>query len=271
MLTAVRAPETLADVISTLVSNPTAILVGGGTTVVPRLTLEATDASEALSLRRLRDGLRRIAVDGDRITVGAMATLADLGRDARLAFLAPVLAAIGSPTLRATATVGGNFFVEEPYGDLAAAMIALDAECAIVGPEGEQRQSAEAVAAHGLPRGAVLTEVAFRLPAPGTFRFRKAARRRLNSASIATVAAVVVEDGGVVASARVALGGVASRPCRSPAAEAALVGRPLDAATADAAGRAALADAEPFTDAYASAWYRARVLPVHVRLALVGA
>ena len=39
---------------------------------------------------------------------------------------------------------------------------------------------------------------------------------------------------------------------------------------AEAAGRAALEDAEPFTDAYASAWYRARVLPVHVRRALIG-
>ena len=35
-------------------------------------------------------------------------------------------------------------------------------------------------------------------------------------------------------------------------------------------GEAALQDAEPFDDAYASAWYRGRVLPVHVRRALLG-
>ena len=35
-------------------------------------------------------------------------------------------------------------------------------------------------------------------------------------------------------------------------------------------GRAAVQDADPFDDAYASAWYRRRVLPVHVRRALLG-
>jgi hypothetical protein len=54
------------------------------------------------------------------------------------------------------------------------------------------------------------------------------------------------------------------------AAEAALAGGRLDHDRAEAAGRAALQDAEPFDDAYASAWYRGRVLPVHVRRALLG-
>ena len=67
-----------------------------------------------------------------------------------------------------------------------------------------------------------------------------------------------------------ALGGAGARPRRSPAAEAALAGASLDRESAEAAGRAALEDAEPFDDAYASAWYRRRVLPVHVRRALVG-
>ena len=57
---------------------------------------------------------------------------------------------------------------------------------------------------------------------------------------------------------------------RAAAAEAALRGRPLDRAAVEAAAAAALDDAEPFDDAYASAWYRSRVLPVHVRRALVG-
>ena len=69
---------------------------------------------------------------------------------------------------------------------------------------------------------------------------------------------------------RLALGGAGRTPIRSAAAEAVLAGGPLDRERAEAAGRAALEDAEPFTDAYASAWYRARVLPVHVRRALIG-
>ncbi len=268
MLTAVRAPETLSDAITVLSTDPNALLIGGGTTTVPGLN-RGTPTTVAVSLRRLKDGLTGIGVDGEVVTLGALAPLVALEREPRLAFLHAALAAVGSPTLRTTATVGGNLFVEAPYGDVACALIALGATGTVVGPDGEEIVAAESLAADGLPRGHILTSLSFRLPPAGAWRFRKAARRALNSASIVTVAAVVVTDGGVVTSARVALSGATRRPKRSPAAEAALIGRPLDRDTAEAAGRAALADAEPFDDEYASAWYRARVLPVHVRRALI--
>jgi CO/xanthine dehydrogenase FAD-binding subunit len=271
MLTAVRAPEALSDAVSLLSADAEALLIGGGTTTVPHIN-RGTPYSIAVSLRRVQGGLDAVAVaaDGDLVTVGALAPLARLEREPRLAFLHAALATVGSPTLRSTATVGGNFFVEEPYGDVACALIALGATGTVVGPDGEEIVSAESLAADGLSRGRILTSLSFRLPPAGAWHFRKAARRALNSASIVTVAAVVTEADGVVATARVALSGATRRPKRSPAAEAALIGRPLDRATAEAAGRAALADADPFDDEYASAWYRARVLPVHVRRALIG-
>ena len=270
MLTAVRVPETLSDAITVLSGDSNALLIGGGTTTVPTLN-RGTPTTVAVSLRRLRDALTGIGVDGEVVTLGALTPLVALEREPRLAFLHAALAAVGSPTLRTSATVGGNFFVAEPYGDVACALIALGATGTVVGPAGEEIVAAEGLAADGLPRGRILTSLAFRLPAAGTWRFRKAARRALNSASIVTVAAVVTETDGVVSSARVALSGATRRPKRSPATEAALIGRALDHATAEAAGRAALADAEPFDDEYASAWYRARILPVHVRRALIGA
>jgi CO/xanthine dehydrogenase FAD-binding subunit len=270
MLTAVRAPETLSDAIQVLAGDPNALLVAGGTTTVPILN-RGTPYTVAVSLRRLQGDLARLSVEGDLVTVGALATLASLEREPRLAVLHPALAAVGSPTLRSTATVGGNFFVAEPYGDVACALLALGATATVIGPDGEEILSADALAAGGLARDRILASLAFRLPPAGAWRFRKAARRALNSASIVTVAAVLEESGGVVSAARVALSGATRRPKRSPAAEAALIGRPLDRATAEAAGTAALTDAEPFDDEYASAWYRARVLPVHVRRALVGA
>jgi CO/xanthine dehydrogenase FAD-binding subunit len=108
------------------------------------------------------------------------------------------------------------------------------------------------------------------VPAPGEWFYTKAMRRRQNSASIVTVAAVVTVENGTVASVRIALGGVGPRPLRATAAEAALTGRPFDRPHVEAAADAALEDANPFDDAYASAWYRRRVLPVHIRRALLG-
>jgi CO/xanthine dehydrogenase FAD-binding subunit len=57
---------------------------------------------------------------------------------------------------------------------------------------------------------------------------------------------------------------------RAASAEAALLGRPLDRPAAVAAGRRAAEDISPFDDSHASAWYRTRVTPVHVRRALIG-
>jgi xanthine dehydrogenase YagS FAD-binding subunit len=55
----------------------------------------------------------------------------------------------------------------------------------------------------------------------------------------------VTVQGGVVKDARIVLGGVAPIPYRAVKAEAALVGKPLDEASAAAAGLAAVDGARP--------------------------
>ena len=242
-----------------------AVVIAGGTQVMPRLNTEVTGIGTLVSLRRA--GLAGIEVDAGNATIGAATTLSALGADDRLAFLRPVVESIASPSIRNLATVGGNLFVAQPYGDLAVALLALDAEADLAGADVTTR-AVEELVHDGPPAGGVVTAVRFSVPPE--FRYRKAMRRRLNSASIVTVAAALTVEEGTVTAARIALGGAGATPRRAPSAEVALVGGPLDAARAEAAGRAALDDAEPFTDAYASAWYRGRVLPVHVRRALMG-
>jgi CO/xanthine dehydrogenase FAD-binding subunit len=262
----VETPESVADVVGALGDG--AIVLAGGTEVMPRINTEPHDVSALVSLRRA--GLAGIEVAGGEATIGAATTLARVGADERLAFLRPTIESIASPTIRNLATVGGNLFVEQPYGDLAVALLVLDARVDVSGPGGSRTQPVADVLAAGVPAGHVVTAVRFTQPAESEWRYTKAMRRRLNSASIVTVAAVVRVADGAVAEARIALGGAGRKPVRASAAEAALAGHPLDREHAEAAGAAALTDAEPFTDAYASAWYRARVLPVHVRRALIG-
>jgi xanthine dehydrogenase YagS FAD-binding subunit len=55
-------------------------------------------------------------------------------------------------------------------------------------------------------------------------------------------------EGGVVRSARIALGAVATAPRRAAAAEQAIVGRRLDEATGEAAAQAAVASAQPLSE-----------------------
>jgi CO/xanthine dehydrogenase FAD-binding subunit len=246
----VEVPESVDGVLAALGEG--AVVLAGGTEVMPRITTQAHGVATLVSLRRA--GLAGIQVEDGRASIGAATTLGAVGADERLAFLRPVIESIASPSIRNLATVGGNLFVEQPYGDLAVALLALDAQVDVAG--GVTRGVGE------IAPGELVTAVRFAIP--DELRYTKAMRRRMNSASVVTVAAVLGDD------PRVALGGAGRMPVRSPAAEAVLGAGPLDRERADAAGHAALDDADPFTDAYASAWYRARVLPVHVRRALIG-
>jgi len=262
----VEIPESVGDVVGALAGDGSVVL-GGGTVVMPELNTTAHDVAALVSLRRA--GLGGIEVDGGRAVIGAATTLAAVGKDERLAVLAPVIESIASPTIRNLATVGGNLFVDQPYGDLAVALLALDAEVDVAGPRGNATRPVADVLRDGVGAQEVVTAVAFDVPRAAAWRYTKAMRRKQNSASIVTVAAVLSFDGDTVAAARIALGGAGAKPVRAAAAEQALAGGPLDHERATAAGEAALQDAEPFEDAYASAWYRGRVLPVHVRRALL--
>lgn len=251
----VHVPDSVPAVLEALDGG--GVLLAGGTAVMPVLNTTAHDVEALVSLRRA--GLAGIEVEGTRAIVGAATTLAALGRDERLAVLRPVVESIASPSIRNLATVGGNLFVRQPYGDLAVALLALGAEVDLAGG------GTRGVGQEGTP-GELVTAVAFDVPE--RLFYTKAMRRRQNSASIVTVAAVVTLADGVVTHARIALGGAGPRPVLADSVAAALEGKPLDRPSVEAA--AAAADAECFDDAYASAWYRRRVLPVHIRRALLG-
>jgi xanthine dehydrogenase YagS FAD-binding subunit len=62
---------------------------------------------------------------------------------------------------------------------------------------------------------------------------------------VVSVAAAVQRNGSTVNDVRLAFGGIGTRPWRSPQAEDALRGKPLTAATIEAAGRALVRDAKP--------------------------
>ena len=230
----VHLPESVDEVVGLLDEG---VLLAGGTHVMPRLG----PTTSVVSLRRA--GLAGITVQGDSVTVGAATTLARLGRE--LPFLHDAVESIASPSIRNLATVGGNLFVPQPHGDLAVCLLALDARITVIDADGSREVGVGEA-------GGLVTEIRFTVPEK--WFYRKAMRRRQNSASIVTVAS----DG-----VRIALGGVARKPVRALAAEEALASGDIERAA-----ELSVEAADPVDDAFASAWYRRRVLPVHVRRAL---
>lgn len=267
MITSLRIPDSAAAAAAQSSAHG-GWLMAGGTVVMAQVNTGPVDASELVSLRRA--GISGITFDRPVARVGATTTFAEISRCPELEFLHGAVRTIASPTIRNQATVGGNLFVPQPYGDFAVCLLALDAAVDIVDPDGGRQAPIAEVLDAGVARGEVVTAVRFTVPAKETWFYHKAMRRRLNSAAIVAVAAVVEHTDGVVTTARIALGGVAPRPVRAVSAERVLAGQPLTSALLEEAGRAAQADIAPFDDAYASAWYRRRVLPVHLRRAILG-
>jgi xanthine dehydrogenase YagS FAD-binding subunit len=97
-----------------------------------------------------------------------------------------------------------------------------------------------------LAPGELITSVTLPAPAPGAKSlYLKLRDRAAYEFALASAAIVLTTSGGKITRARVALGGVGTRPWRSHEAEAALLNRPADAVTFRRAADAALHDAKP--------------------------
>ena len=141
--------------------------------------------------------------------------------------------------------------------DFCVPLTALDAVVEIQGRNGRREIALEAF--HLLPgdspeRESVLEPgdliVAIRLPAEARgfsahARYLKVRERTSYAFAVASAAAGLRIEQGVIREARLALGGVAAKPWRARAAEAHLVGRHPDASAFSHAADAALADAKP--------------------------
>jgi xanthine dehydrogenase YagS FAD-binding subunit len=144
--------------------------------------------------------------------------------------------------------------------DVCVPLVAFDAIVEIEGRNGRREIALEAL--HRLPgetpeqdsalEGGELI-VAVRLPAAAKSfaahsRYLKLRDRTSYALALASVAASLVIEGGVIKQARLALGGVAPKPWRARAAEAALAGARAEPAACQRAADAALADAKPSGD-----------------------
>jgi xanthine dehydrogenase YagS FAD-binding subunit len=139
-------------------------------------------------------------------------------------------------------------------GDFAIALIALDAVVEIAGPHGTTRKSFSGI--HRSPRQTPQIEtslepgeliVAFEIP-PSRFarrsRYVKVRDRESYEFALASAAVALDLDNGAVREARIALGGVATRPWRAREAEESLRGKQIDEASASAAADVAYAGAK---------------------------
>jgi CO/xanthine dehydrogenase FAD-binding subunit len=266
----VRTFATSGEAAAALSSERDARYLGGGTLVMR--AVNEGDVSISTIVRATDQALTRLDVAGSRITIGAAVTFARVLATRELAFLHPVAASIGGPAVRNMGTVGGNLFAPAPFGDFTVALLALDAAVAVQGGYGPRDMPIEEfLSGRARFSGGLVLSVSLQRPtATDAFRYRKIARIRPKGGAVVTLAAHVPSSGGRVLGARIALGGMAATAVRAKAAERALEGHALDAASIAAAMAAAAEGTSPRDDSLASAWYRREVVGVHLRRLLMG-
>lgn len=126
------SPEEASELVA---EDPEAIVMGGGTTLMPRVTLGELGDKRVIGLANA--GLDYVRTNG-ATTLGATAPLGAVAALDRPAILVEAARSIGGRALRTTATVGGNVLATQPYGDLVPALLALDAEVVLAGDGGRR-------------------------------------------------------------------------------------------------------------------------------------
>jgi xanthine dehydrogenase small subunit len=256
------APRSIGELAEAFAAAPQSLLLAGGTDIGLLTTKHLRDLPAMIYLGEVAE-LQRIDSDGGYLRIGAAVSLTDAWRAivAEHPELAEVAQRFGSPPVRNSGTLCGNIANGSPIGDAMPALIALNAHVELHGADrsrttaledfylGYQRKALEAgefVAAVGLPP---------RDPGLSLASYKWSKRIDQDISAVCGAFALRVE-GGLVASARIAFGGMAAVPARARQTEAALVGHPWTTTTIEAAVSALALDFTPISDMRASAEYR---------------
>lgn len=268
---AYRDPTTVDDVLALLAEHTDdASLLAGGQSIMPLLNMRLARPEVLIDLNRV-EGLDRITISDDAVTLGATVRLLTVEHDPGIAAALPVLAEAASrvahPQIRVRSTVGGTICHADPAAEIPTVAVATDARMHLRSHAGARvvpaRDFFETVFTTAKQPDELLVAVEFPRR-PGMVAHYDEISRRHGDFPFVGLSLGVRTESGVVAEAAAAAAGVADRPVRLRDLEAALVGRLLAEAVEDAA-EAASAEIDPPTDHHGTAAFRRGLLRTLVR------
>ncbi len=251
-------PRSLRDALRMLDAEGPLVPMAGCTDLYVSLNFGTLKATSFLNLWEL-DELRRIAVRGSVLSIGALSTYTSIIKSrtaqARIPMLVAAAREVGGPQIQNRGTLGGNIANASPAGDTLPVLAAADATIVIKSVRGERR--VPFVEFYTGYRRSVLKPdeliTAVEIPAiQGRQWFRKVGTRAAQAISKVVMAAV---DTGRGSAPRIAVGSVAPTVVRLRNTEAAL-GSGVSIADAQ---RVLLDEIVPIDDVRSTAEYRRRV------------
>lgn len=249
-------PRTLAEALRMLRDEEGVVPLAGATDLYVGLNFGTLETRRFVNLWGLAP-LRRIAMRGDLLSIGALATYTAMIRSRQVQRRVPMLAQaareVGGMQIQNRGTLGGNIGNASPAGDTLPVLAAADATVVLRSASEERRVPFAAFYTgyrESVRRPDELITAVEIGPVEGTQWFRKVGTRAAQAISKVVMAAVRGP------APRVALGSVAPTVIRLSRTERALA----DGAGIDAAAAIAESEIEPIDDLRSTAGYRRRVV-----------
>jgi carbon-monoxide dehydrogenase medium subunit len=250
-------------------------ILAGGQSLVPIMAFRMARPAHLIDINEV-EGLDRLAVEGDVLAIGARVRHAAFHKpvvDGPLgALLSFVARHIAHYPIRMRGTFCGSLAHADPSSEWCLAAATLGAKLVARSVRGvrviDVSDFLEGIMSTSLKEDELLAEVRLMLPPADTkFGFYEFSRRAGDFAMAAALAGYRVVD-GIMAEARLGIGGAEAAPRRIPEAEALLNGRPADVAAFRAAAEAAADAIDPLEDIQTSGEYRRDLVRAVTRRAL---
>ena len=274
-----HAPRSLGEALSLLSDlGSEAKLLAGGHSLLPMMKLRFAQPAHLIDLTRIAD-LRGIREEGGNLVIGAMTTEAEVLASALVRGKVPLLAegaaSIADPQVRYKGTIGGDISHGDPGNDHPALMLALDATFVLTGPKGKRSVKADGyflgLYATQLAPEEILTEIRIPIPVAGSGWSYQKLKRKTGDFATAATAVLLQMKSTSVARVAIALTNAGPTALRAKAAEAALLGKPINEASLQDAARLAMSICAPTPDQRGDAAYKTAMCGEMTRRALQAA
>jgi aerobic carbon-monoxide dehydrogenase medium subunit len=272
-----HAPRTVDEAVALLseVAPHDGRILAGGQSLVPIMAFRLARPAHLVDINGV-EALRRLAVEGDRLCIGAGVRHSAFHRPAVEGplgkLLSTVVRHIAHYPIRTRGTFCGSVAHADPASEWCTVCAALDAEIVARSVRGTRiipaREFFTGIMTTALAEDELLIEVRLPLLSPQTrFGFYEF-NRRAGDFALAMALAVYRLENGRMAEPRLAVGGAETYARRMAEAEQALAGRAPAADSFAAAAERAAEAVDPMEDAQTNAEYRRDLVRTVARRAL---
>lgn len=250
-------------------------ILAGGQSLMPTLNMRLSQPRLLIDINRL-EALKGIALQGDKVRIGALTRHAEVANSEIVAKHLPLIAEamphVAHVAVRNRGTFGGSIALADPAAEMPACVLALGATLVVQSVDGRREIAADAyfTGLYETARRAneILVEVLVPIQRPNAVSVFMELARRHGDFAIAGIAGQLTFDRDLVAVARLVYFGSEDKPTLAARAGAALQGKRLDAATCQAAADALAHDLAPMSNAQGSAKLRLELQRVLTKRAL---